>query len=225
MYCMLCNADYQQYFDLDRKSVTLEKKFCQRLVETTMSEIRMRNEIYMPIFNAMGVLAECDPNSEYTPETYTIDLKLDVADQNKVEKCYDSFVIKNQKDLRVYFDDCSDFCGGYSLTQATEMFEGNFGKLYFLFRKLRQFNEVPTIKQVIFEQVNVLDEYDFSMISFEFFDAFLKNVRFEKFSINWDNLGIQLFAIASQAKNYYEACTSILGTITLVFGLILVKFM
>lgn len=224
-YCMLCNNENQEFFDIEKKTVTFAKKFCQTIVESSLNEIYIRNKVYMPIFNAMSVIAECDPNSEYVPETYTIDMKLETNDENKVAKCYESYYELRQTDPRVYFDDCSDFCGAYSLTKATEIFEGNFGKLYFLFRKLRQFNEVISFKQLIFEQVNVEDDYNFSMISPEFFDANLKNTKFEKFSISWGEAGINLFYTASKSKNYYTTSGQKIANFgSLFFFIVLLKF-
>lgn len=199
-YCALCNADYQQFFDLQTKSLHLSHKFCEQLVQTTMVELRTRNEVYMTIFNSMSVIAECDPNSQYEPEEYKVDMRLGLGDQNRIEKCYESYFTKNQHDPRVFIDDCLDFCSGYSLTSATELFEGNFAKLYFLFRKLRQFNEALNVKELIFEQVDVTEKYDFSMISTEFFEANLKNIRFEKFNYAWGRQGLELFYIASKSK-------------------------
>lgn len=215
-YCALCNADSQEFFNLQERTVTFSQVFCHKLVANTMEQIWTRNEVYMTIFNSMNVLAECDPNSEYDPEPYSVDMRMGVADANKVQKCYDSYVTKDQKDPRVFFDDCSDFCGGYSLTAATELFEGNFAKLYYLFRKLRQFGEAINIKQMIFEQVDVTEQYDFSMVSTEFFEANMRNVRFEKFAFLWDRRGLDYFYIASRSKTYFDGAAGVVRGVWMV---------
>ena len=57
-------------------------------------QVYERNETYMVIFNAMGIVSECDPNEGYKPDIYSIDMQLSVEDRNKVAKCYETHVIK-----------------------------------------------------------------------------------------------------------------------------------
>ena len=224
-YCSLCNSDYQKFFNVKEKTITYSKKFCENLVDSTLEDLYTRNHVYMDIFNSMSVIAECDPEKEYQPETYSVDMKLHIEDQNRMDKCYESYVTKDQKDPRVFFDDCEDFCGAYSISHATEMFEGNFAKLYFLFRKIRQFKESLNIKQIIFEQVNVMEEYDFGRVSPEFFKANLKQAKFENFSINWDRKGVELFYIASKSKNFFGSGSSKIFSISVAWLFLLALFL
>ena len=202
-YCMLCSSETQQYFNVQDFTVVFAKKFCENLVSSMVAEIRERDQVYMPIFNAMSVLSECDVNAPYNPDTYSIDMQLNVADSSRVDKCHNIFVIKNEKDPRVFFTDCEDFCKSYSLSRATEIFEGNFGKLNFLYQKIRENKEVLDIDDIIFDEVDVTEEIDFAGLSVDFFGASLASFDFEVYASHFEKEGIELFYLASNSKTLF----------------------
>ena len=216
-YCMLCSSSTQTFFDPYEMTVQFAKRFCENLVQTMIPEIYQRNEVYMNIFNAMSVIAECDPNEGFKPEIYSIDMTLNVGDRNKVDKCYEIYVVKKQIDPRVFFDDCQEFCSAYSLTKATEIFEGNFGKLNYLFNKIKARKEFPEKEQLIFDYINPrFDDWDFEKVSDDFFDANLRFFDLERYTMTWDRKGIELFYLASQSRTNFG--DSSLASVTLTHG-------
>ncbi len=203
-YCMLCSSNTQTFFDPYEMTVQFAKKFCENLVQTMIAEVHTRNEVYMNIFNAMSVITECDPNEGFKPEIYSIDMTMNVGDRNKVDKCHEIYVEKKQTDPRVFFDDCREFCSAYSLTKATEIFEGNFGKLNYLYIKLKSKKEFPEKEQLIFDYINPKsDDWDFEKVSDEFFDANLRFFDLERYTLTWDRKGIELFYLASQSRTNF----------------------
>lgn len=220
-YCMLCSSSTQSFFDPYEMTVQFAKRFCENLVQTMIPEIYDRNEVYMNIFNAMSVISECDPNEGYKPEIYSIDMTMSVGDKNKVEKCHDIFVVKKQTDPRVFFEDCREFCGAYSLTKATEIFEGNFGKLNYLYNKIKALKEYPEKEQLIFDYINPKsDDWDFEKVSDDFFDANLRFFDLEKYTLTWDRKGIELFYLASESRTNFG--DSSLASASLARGLLFV---
>jgi hypothetical protein len=226
-YCLLCSSSTQKFFDPYDMTVTFAKKFCENLVQSMIVEIFERNELYMSIFNAMSVVAECDPNEGYSPEIYSIDMSLGVGDQNKVQKCHDIYFVKNQRDPRVFFEDCQEFCSAYSLTRATEIFEGNFGKLYYLYLKIQARKEFPAKEQLIYDFINPKsDVFDFGSVSDEFFDANLKSFDLERYTPVWDRNGIEMFYLASQSRtNFGDSSLSSDIRRALLYVLLLTSFL
>jgi hypothetical protein len=88
----------------------------------------------MVIMDSMNVLADCDPNELKEEDPYKISMKLDKTDEINLNKCYD--IYSKDKDPRVFMEDCTDYCKSYSIAKATELFEGSFAKLNYLFQKL-----------------------------------------------------------------------------------------
>lgn len=133
-YCAICSVENQQYFNIKAKKITFANKFCHNTVISTIELFHTRNSVIMGIFNNMSLLHDCDPNETYVEDPYKVDMKLDQLDEIALNKCHDIF--QKDNDPRVFMEDCTDFCAGYSMTKATELYEGNFGKLNYLFNKL-----------------------------------------------------------------------------------------
>ncbi len=70
---------------------------------------------------------------------------------------------------RVYIKDCLDFCKGFSFTSATEIIEGNFGKLNFLFEKI--ISSGGKIENPLFSEINVEDRFDFQYVNNIFYES------------------------------------------------------
>ena len=69
----------------------MANKFCQNLVESSINEIFVREDVYSQIFNDMNQISECDPNKPYFSNQYQINFSLNKKNFNKIKKCYDSF--------------------------------------------------------------------------------------------------------------------------------------
>lgn len=133
-YCALCSVSNQEYFNIKMKKITFANTFCHNLVIATIEIFHERNTDILEILNSMNTLADCDPNEVKPEDPYKISMKLDQTDQINMNKCYDIYY--KDKDPRVFMEDCTDFCKSYSMTKATEMFEGSFGKIHYLYQKL-----------------------------------------------------------------------------------------
>lgn len=198
-YCVLCSTDAQPYFDTINKNIIFAKKFCEDLVESTITEFYTRSITYMKIFNYMNVIADCDPNIPYMPDVYTIDLQMDNASSTIIGKCYQSFL--KDSDRRVFFEDCEDYCSRFSLTHAREMFEGNFGKIYFLYQKIMALGKLP--QKVMYDEIDFSIKYDFSFISPEFYESNLKSFELDAYSSSFGRNGIELFYVAANSDLSY----------------------
>lgn len=114
----------------------------------------------MKIFNEMNLLFDCDPNKTFIPDVYQVDMNLNKDDDAALSKCYKLY--KQDQDPRVYLSGCLDFCKKYSITSATEIFEGHFGKLLFLYNKIS--SEIKNPQGVIFDDFDTSVKFDFSFV-------------------------------------------------------------
>ena len=133
-YCALCTVENQEYYNVKAKKLTFANTFCHNMVIATIEMFYLRNTEYMAIMNWMNILQDCDPNVPMEEDPYQIEMALDKTDEIALNKCHDMF--QKDQDPRVFMEDCTDYCKSYSMTKATEMFEGSFGKLNYLFNKL-----------------------------------------------------------------------------------------
>lgn len=133
-YCALCSVENQQYFNIKGHKMVFANVFCHNLVITTVQKFFERNEDWNESFNNMNVLADCDPNVPYVEDPYKINMKLDQLDEIALNKCHDIYT--KDQDPRVFMEDCTDYCKSYSITKATDLFEGHFGKVNYLYEKL-----------------------------------------------------------------------------------------
>ena len=133
-YCVLCSVDNQEFFDVKMKKITLANTFCHNLVIATIEMFHERNALYFNIMDYMNTLQDCDPNDPKEEDPYKISMKLDRTDEINTNKCFD--IYRKDKDPRVFMEDCTDYCKSYSLTKATEIFEGSFGKVNYVLQKL-----------------------------------------------------------------------------------------
>ena len=218
-YCTLCSVDSQQFFDPAKQTITYANKFCENTVQAFVEEFNERNEVYMRMFNNMVTLLDCDPNKEYLPDAYKLDMQLNVIHKNKVSTCYDAF--QKDKDPRVFIASCKDFCGSFSLTKASEIFEGHFGKINFLYKKIRDFGMTP--KTIYFNEVEPQQNYDFSKMSVDFFEPNLSNFNLNTFTPVFEKEGLELFYISSQSRFYFNTLTTFEALRTVLTVLIMIS--
>lgn len=223
-YCALCSTDSQPYFDTIDKKIILAKQTCEKFVQTTIEDFYTRSVTYMKIFGYMNTIADCEPNQPYLPDVYEINFELDDESSTIITQCYESF--KKDNDPRVFFDDCKNYCSRFSLTHAREIFEGNFGKVYFLYQKIQSESGMPS--KLTFDEIDHSVKYDFSYISPDFFESNLKSFELDSYSLSFERNGIELFNMAAAAnltykkhQNYslvYQVGMSILGLVLIIFG-------
>lgn len=133
-YCALCSVSLQEYFDVKAKKIQFANTFCHNLVISTIELFHERNDSYLNIMNYMNTLKDCDPNDPKEEDPYKLNIMMDQSDEININKCFD--IYSKDKDPRVFMEDCTDYCKSYSLTKATELFEGSFSKLHYLYDKL-----------------------------------------------------------------------------------------
>lgn len=221
-YCVLCTTDTQGYFDVQKKTITFANKFCENLVESTINEFYERNSLFMRILNNLSILSDCETNSPYLPDSYKISMALDEEDEVALTKCYQSFT--KDQDPRVYIPECLDYCGKFSITEAKEIIEGSFGKMFYLYNKIK--SKIPDTKEPIFGEVEDEEEYDFSHVSNEFFESNLRGFDLGNYISIFDRNGIELFYISANTElvfgesgsNLFAIFYCYLFLIVLVFG-------
>ncbi len=223
-YCVLCTVDTQGFFDTDNQTIKFANKFCENLVESSIKELAERTALYLPIFDHMNVIINCDPNTPSVPVVYDVSMALVEQDDIAITKCYQVYV--KDQDPRVYLSDCLDFCKGFSLTSATEIFEGSFGKLNFLVNKIKA--EGMKKEGIVFTDIKDKD-YDFGFVSSEFFESNLPNFDLGSYTSKFERNGIELFYISAKSRFFYgtgnEANSSVLlRSLHIILGLFLYLF-
>ena len=88
----------------------------------------------------MNTILDCDPTKPYIPDVYQYDMSPPLEEENSMMKCYKIF--KEDNDPRVYVKGCHDYCKIFSITNAKEIIEGHFGKLLYLFNKIKSKEEI-----------------------------------------------------------------------------------
>lgn len=118
-----------------------------------------------------------------------------------LSKCYNAF--KQDNDPRVYLTGCQEFCKQFSITNAKEIIEGHFGKLLYLYNKIRSEGVPPTIP--IFTEFDQSVEFDFSFVSPVFFESNLNGYDLSKYTAVYEDDGIELFFISAKSNLVYQS--------------------
>lgn len=221
-YCAICSVNTQEFFNVKMKKIQFANTFCHNLVIATIEVFHERNSDYGVIMNSINVLADCDPNEMDEEDPYKIDMKLDKTDEINLNKCFD--IYEKDKDPRVFMEDCTDYCKSYSLAKATELFEGSFGKLSYLFHKLTKDDTVPP-GSLIFDDIDYSVKFDFGFINPNFFQNNLRLVDLHSFVSEFDRDGIELFFLSSVSGYLYKTSVlrmqvfvGLVALVGLVFG-------
>ena len=109
----------------------------------------------------MSVVLDCKDGNE-SLEQFKIQLPKNTIEE--IDRCYES-----QKRFRnpvIYVEKCLDFCNHFTLTVASDVFDGNLGKLEYVYRKIVASNIKAT--DILFPEVEDID-YDFGSVKSEFF--------------------------------------------------------
>lgn len=106
-------------------------------------------------------------------------------------------------DPRVYIQGCHDFCKNFSITNAKEIIEGHFGKLLYLFNKIKSEVDIPIAP--IFTDFDSNVEFDFSFVSPVFFESNLNGFDLNLYTPVFEDNGVELFFISAKSNLFYQS--------------------
>ena len=95
-----------------------------------------------------------------------------------------------------------DLCKKFSITGAKEVFEGHFGKLLYLYNKIKSEGIKPS--EPIFEEFDSNIEFDFSFIGPTFFESNLSGFDLENYSNQFEPDGIEPFFLSAKSNLNYS---------------------
>ena len=196
-YCSLCSVYNQRFFDTQTKKIILSNDFCENLVEFSISEVHYKVKKVLPIFKRMSTIINCKDNID-SPEEIQIEINTELV--NKVDSCYNTY-IKN-RDPQVYLTDCIDFCKKFSMSAASELFEGNLGRLEYIHNKIVASGLLAN--DLIFKDLNMKIQYDFFKLNPEFFENKLSFEDFEKYEAVFEPNGLEPFTQATHSLYHYQ---------------------
>lgn len=104
----------------------------------------------------MSTVLDCKDGEE-SAEQFKIQLGADKVDSINI--CYESYM--RFKNPVIYVDKCLNFCKNFTLTVASDVFDGNLGKLEYVYRKIIASNIKAT--DILFPEVEDI-EYDFGSV-------------------------------------------------------------
>lgn len=196
-YCSLCSVYNQRFFDTQTKKIIFSNDFCENLVEFSVSEIHYKAKKVLPVFSRMNTVINCKDNVE-SPEEMKIEL--DKEDVNKIHSCYVSYV--TSKDPMKFLGDCIDYCKTYSMSEASDVFEGNLGRLDYLHNKIVESGLIAN--DLIFLDLRMDTVYFFYKLNPEFFENKLSFEDFQKYENVFEPNGLEPFTQSTQSLYHYQ---------------------
>jgi hypothetical protein len=197
-YCVMCSVKNQKYFDVDAKKIIFSNNFCRNLVESSIEETYYKVNQFLPTLSHINTILNCKDGSKIVEK---VDIEVSEEKLGDVNICYNSY--KEFKDPLLYLEKCFDFCKNYSLTSASEIFEGKLEKLDYIFKKIVSSGLKCT--DPIFPEVNNKMVYKFYKIKSEFFENKLNFQNLEKYDNSFENFGIELFEQSLVGLYFYGA--------------------
>ncbi len=221
-YCSLCSVYNQRFFDTQTKKVIFSNDFCENLVEFSISEIHYKAYKVLPTFKRMNTILNCKDGVE-SPEEVIIELEPDINSQ--IDACYQSYI--TNKEPLIFLTDCVNYCKKFSFSSASEVFEGNLGRLEYVYTKL--VNSGLIANDFIFPEIKMETKYDFFKLNPEFFENKLSFEDFEKYESVFEPNGLEPFTQSTESLYHYhigkDSLRSIKSSNEFILGLGLVNLM
>lgn len=196
-YCTLCSVYNQRFFNTQTKKVIFSNDFCENLVEFSISEIQYKVKKVLPIFRRMNKILNCKDGID-APEEIPIELSDEIVGQ--IDECYDSY--SKNKDPSAYIHDCINYCKRFSLSAASEVYEGNLGRLEYVHNKIVSSGLISNDR--IFPDLDMDVQYDFYKLNPEFFENKLSFEDFEKYENVFEPNGLEPFTRSTSSSYHYQ---------------------
>ena len=120
-YCSLCNADYQDFFHVETKSVKISPQFCRSIVANSLHVLTYLHVHIKRLSNLVSImLTSCDNKGAFIPEiTVPVDLNFVVDDRDQRE-LYDCLKYRDDPKWLAY---CGYICEEFHMSQFSEIFQ------------------------------------------------------------------------------------------------------
>lgn len=109
----------------------------------------------------------------------------------------------------IYIDKCLPFCQHFSLTDASEVFDGNLNRLDYIFKKILGSNLKNTDK--LFPEIDQAQAYEFKDIKSEYFENKLNFQDLQKYENQFESYGIDFHLNAEKSLFVYGNTSQILN--------------
>lgn len=202
-YCSLCSLENQKYFVKDSKTVIFSEEFCSNLVTLSISSSYYSIVQILSDFQSMSDILDCREGQEGHDRPYT--LTLGESAVTKVTQCFEGFL--KYKDPAMFTSSCIEYCKEFSLSQASDLFEGNVSALSDLFERLRDSDLVVT--DPIFNDIKMNAKYDFFKLRRQFFRFELGFEDLGKYQSVFEPYGMNLFKEAKRSMFFYGPANSL----------------
>lgn len=196
-YCSLCSVYNQRFFDTQTKKIIFSNDFCENLVEFSISEIHYKAKKILPVFSKMNTIINCKDKVD-SPEEVSIEFESE--DVGKVDKCFDSY--SEHKEPLLFLSDCVDYCKKFSLSSASDIFEGSLSKLLYLYNKISASGLIAN--DLIFPDLSMKSDYSFEKLNAEFFENKLSFEDLAKYETTFEPSGLEPFTQSTNSRYHYQ---------------------
>lgn len=120
-YCSLCNADYQSFFHVEDKTITVSPQFCRSIVANSLHVLTYYHVHMKRLSNLVAImLTSCDEKGAFVPEiTVPVDLNF-VVDDVAQRELYDCLQFRDDPKWLAY---CGHICEEFHLSRFSEFFQ------------------------------------------------------------------------------------------------------
>lgn len=196
-YCSICSVYNQRFFDTQTKKLIFSNDFCENLVEFSVSETHYKAKKVLPVFNRMNTIINCKDKIE-SPEEILIELEAE--DFEKIDKCYNSY--RDHREPLIFINNCIDYCRKFSLSSASEIFEGNLSKILYIYNKIVASGLIAN--DLIFPAFDMKANYHFEKLNPEFFENKLSFEDLEKYELTFEPNGLEPFTQSTKSLYHYQ---------------------
>lgn len=121
VYCSLCNADYHEFFHVEKKTLTISPQFCRSIISNSLHVFSYYHIHLKKLSNLVGImLTSCniDGNFEHAISVpVELNFVVDDVDERELVDCYKNV---NTPSWYAY---CGRFCEEFHISKFSEFFQ------------------------------------------------------------------------------------------------------
>ena len=133
VYCSMCNGDYQKFFHVEKKTVTISPQFCRNIVSSSLHVLTYYHVHLKRLSNLVSImLTSCDQKGVFDPQIsvpVNLNFVVDDRDQREFKDC---LKFKDDPKWMAY---CGSICEDFHLTRYSTRFQPDLEK----YKKLTKF--------------------------------------------------------------------------------------
>ena len=135
VYCSMCNGDYQEFFHVEKKTVSISPQFCRSIVSNSLHVLTYYHVHLKRLSNMVAImLTSCDQKGVFEPQiSVPVDLNF-VVDEKDQREFSDCLKFKDDPKWMAY---CGRICEDFHLTRYSPMFQPDLDKYKRLTKFLR----------------------------------------------------------------------------------------